>query len=157
MSYPQIEKELSWLSFNHRVLQEAMDKTNPPIERARFLGIFSSNLDEYYRVRVADVRRRILVHQEVGGDPEARRLLQAIQRKTIELNAEFELAHLDVIRNLARHHIFLENEEQLSEFHVTWLRNYFHRSIRQYICPILVDTAIDLGDVLADDSTYLVV
>ena len=65
MSYPQIEKELSWLSFNHRVLQEAMDKTNPPIERARFLGIFSSNLDEYYRVRVADVRRRILVHQEV--------------------------------------------------------------------------------------------
>ena len=62
-----------------------------------------------------------------------------------------------MIRNLARHHIFLENEEQLSEFHVTWLRNYFHRSIRQYICPILVDTAIDLGDVLADDSTYLVV
>ena len=157
MSYPQIEKELSWLSFNHRVLQEAMDKTNPPIERARFLGIFSSNLDEYYRVRVADVRRRILVHQEVGGDPEARRLLQAIQRKTIELNAEFELAHLDVIRNLARHSIFLENEEQLSEFHVTWLREYFHRRIRQYICPILVGTAIDLGDVLADDSTYLVV
>ena len=156
-SYPQIEKELSWLTFNHRVLQEAMDKSNPPIERARFLGIYSSNLDEYYRVRVADVRRRILLHQEVGGDPEARALLTAIQKRTLELNAEFELAHLEVVRTLARHNIFLENEDQLSETHRAWLKKYFHSRIRQFICPIVVEREVDLGDVLADDATYLAV
>ncbi|RZO81248.1 MAG: polyphosphate kinase 1 [Litorivicinaceae bacterium] len=155
-SYPFIEKELSWLSFNHRVLQEAMDKSNPPIERARFLGIYSSNLDEYYRVRVADVRRRILLHQEVGGDPQARALLTAIQRRTLELNAEFELAHLEVVRTLARHNIFLENDEQLSIGHREWLRKYFHSRIRKFICPIVVSPQVDMGDVLADDATYLV-
>ncbi|MGX9079680.1 hypothetical protein ACWTQY_27835, partial [Klebsiella pneumoniae] len=55
------EKELSWLSFNERVLQEAMDKTVPLIERVRFLGIFSSNQDEFFKVRVSDVKRRILI------------------------------------------------------------------------------------------------
>ena len=144
------------MAFNHRVLQEAMDKTNPPIERARFLGIYSNNLDEFYRVRVADVRRRILLHQEVGGDPEARRLLSAIQKRTVELNAEFELAHLEVIRTLARHNIFLENEDQLSDGHKEWLRRYFHSKIRKFICPIIVSDRVDLGDVLADDATYLV-
>lgn len=154
--YPTYDKELSWLAFNHRVLQEAMDKTNPPIERARFLGIYSNNLDEFYRVRVADVRRRILLHQEVGGDPEARRLLSAIQKRTVELNAEFELAHLEVIRSLARHNIFLENEDQLSDGHKEWLRRYFHAKIRKFICPIIVSDRVDLVDVLADDATYLV-
>jgi len=133
-----------------------MDKSNPPIERARFLGIYSNNLDEFYRVRVADVRRRILLHQEVGGDPEARRLLDLIQKRTVELNAEFELAHLEVIRTLARHNIFLENEDQLSDGHKEWLRRYFHQKIRKFICPIIVSGRVDLGDVLADDVTYLV-
>ena len=54
-------KELSWLSFNERVLQEAADERNPLIERLRFLGIYSNNMDEFYRVRVADVKRRILL------------------------------------------------------------------------------------------------
>ena len=133
-----------------------MDKSNPPIERARFLGIYSSNLDEYYRVRVADVRRRILLHQEVGGDPQARALLTAIQRRTLDLNAEFELAHLEVVRTLARHNIFLENDEQLSIGHREWLRKYFHSRIRKFICPIVVSPQVDMGDVLADDATYLV-
>ena len=155
VNYPTNDKELSWLAFNHRVLQEAMDKSNPPIERARFLGIYSNNLDEFYRVRVADVRRRILLHQEVGGDPEARRLLGLIQKRTVELNAEFELAHLEVIRTLARHNIFLENEDQLSDGHKEWLRRYFHQKIRKFICPIIVSGRVDLGDVLADDATYL--
>mgnify|MGYP000689288039 CR=1 FL=1 len=55
-----IEKELSWLSFNERVLQEAADKSNPLIERMRFLGIYSNNLDEFYKVRFAELKRRVL-------------------------------------------------------------------------------------------------
>jgi len=56
-------KELSWLSFNERVLQESKDKSNPIIERMRFLGIYSNNMDEFFRVRVADVKRRILLNK----------------------------------------------------------------------------------------------
>ena len=56
-----LEKELSWLSFNHRVLQEAQDLQVPLLERFRFLGIYSSNMDEFYRVRVANVRRKVLM------------------------------------------------------------------------------------------------
>jgi polyphosphate kinase len=155
-NFPTFDKELSWLAFNHRVLQEAMDKSNPIIERARFLGIYSNNLDEFYRVRVADVRRRILLHQEVGVEPEARKLLTQIQRRTVELSSEFELAQLEVVRTLARYNIFLENEEQLSDGHREWLKSYFHVNIRKFVCPIVVSDRVDLGDVLADDATYLV-
>ena len=56
-------KELSWLGFNERVLQEAEDKSSPIIERIRFLGIYSNNMDEFYRVRVANLRRRILIEK----------------------------------------------------------------------------------------------
>lgn len=59
-----IEKELSWLSFNERVLQEAADKSNPLIERMRFLGIYSNNLDEFYKVRFAELKRRIIISEE---------------------------------------------------------------------------------------------
>ena len=61
--YNYLEKELSWLSFNHRVLQEAQDDNVPLLERLRFLGIYSSNMDEFYRVRVANLRRQVLLLQ----------------------------------------------------------------------------------------------
>ena len=77
-----------------------MDKSNPIIERARFLGFYSSNLDEIYRVRVSDIRRRVMLHREVDVEPEVHRLLRQIQRRTAELNLEFEFAHQDIIRGL---------------------------------------------------------
>jgi polyphosphate kinase len=79
-------KELSWLSFNERVLQEAKDKNNPIIERMRFLGIFSNNLDEFFRVRVADVKRRILLNKLPDANfEEDEILLSEIQKKVLQL------------------------------------------------------------------------
>lgn len=71
-----IEKEMSWLCFNERVLQEAADKSNPLIERMRFLGIYSNNLDEFYKVRFADLKRRILIGEEQGSASTPRHLLK---------------------------------------------------------------------------------
>ena len=84
-----VEKELSWLSFNERVLQEAMDKTVPIVERVRFLGIFSNNLDEFFKVRVADVKRRIIINEAQGGDEAAKHLLIKIQTKVLKLQQEY--------------------------------------------------------------------
>jgi polyphosphate kinase len=66
-----LEKELSWLSFNHRVLQEAQDNSLPLLERLRFLGTYSSNMDEFYRVRVANVRRNVLLSKNKAQQKQA--------------------------------------------------------------------------------------
>lgn len=81
------EKELSWLAFNERVLQEAADDHVPVIERIRFLGIFSSNMDEFFQVRVADVRRRIHFEKLAEDRDHASALLTQIQQKVITLQS----------------------------------------------------------------------
>ena len=120
-----IEKELSWLSFNERVLQEAADKTVPIIERVRFLGIFSSNLDEFYQVRFADVKRRIIINEEQGGDNSAKELLAKIQEKILKQNQDFDHLYNEILLEMARRHIFLVNERELTEFQQTWLKKFF--------------------------------
>ena len=81
-------RELSWLSFNQRVLQEAADKKNPIIERIRFLGIYSNNMDEFYRVRVAEVKRKIYIHLNEGETVQAEEttlLMEKIQEKVLTM------------------------------------------------------------------------
>ena len=154
---PHIEKELSWLAFNERVLQEAADPTVPVIERVRFLGIFSNNLDEFFRVRVADVKRRLVIDAESGGDSNARHLLSKIQAKVLRLQAKFDETYMEVIKALARQHIFLINEDQLSDQQGQWLKRYFKNKLLRFIAPVIIDDAIDLARVLKDDLTYLIV
>ena len=152
-----IDKELSWLSFNERVLQEAADPSVPIIERMRFLGIFSNNLDEFFRVRVANTRRRLVLEgskSESGSNTS--RLLSKIQQKVLRLNEDFDRICLDVIKGLARQNIFLINEQQLNEEQGKWLKRYFRDRIMRHITPIIVDRYLDLASVLKDDTTYLV-
>jgi len=151
-----IEKELSWLSFNQRVLQEAADKSVPIIERVRFLGIFSNNLDEFFRVRVADVKRRVLIDKVIGDETPVKRLLVNIQTKVLSLQEEFDGIYLDVIIGLARHQIFLINEHQVPEKQDVWLRTYFRNKLLRHIAPIVVNNETNLAAVLKDDLSYLV-
>ena len=85
-----INRELSWLAFNHRVLQEAVRLDNPLIERVRFLGIFSNNMDEFFRVRVANLQRALLVDESstttLGFD--VQQTLQAVTTRVVELQGE---------------------------------------------------------------------
>ncbi|WDF92288.1 polyphosphate kinase 1 [Aeromonas hydrophila] len=151
------EKELSWLSFNERVLQEAMDKTVPLIERVRFLGIFSSNQDEFFKVRVSDVKRRILINEVHGGDDEAKVLLRAIQQKVMALGEAFDNTYKELLIALARHNIFLVNEYQLSESIQQWLRVFFKEKVLRHIIPILLNKEVNPVKFLKDEYTYLAI
>lgn len=151
------EKELSWLSFNERVLQEAMDKTVPLIERVRFLGIFSSNQDEFFKVRVSDVKRRILINEVHGGDDEAKVLLRAIQQKVMALGEAFDNTYKELLLALARHNIFLVNENQLSDAIQQWLRVFFREKVLRHIIPILLNKEVNPVKFLKDEHTYLAI
>ena len=152
-----IEKELSWLSFNERVLQEAADKTNPLIERMRFLGIYSNNLEEFYKVRFADLKRRILIGEEQGSPSTPRHLLKKIQQRVLRADQEFDGLYNDLLLEMARNQIFLINERQLSANQQSWLRHYFKHHLRQHVTPILINHDTDLIEFLKDDYTYLAV
>ena len=153
-----IEKELSWLAFNERVLQEAADKTVPIIERVRFLGIFSNNLDEFFQVRVANTRRRLMLEDtQPDNDTSASHLLIKIQQKVLKQTEQFDHIALDIIKGLARRNIFLVNENQISDEQGKWLKRHFRDRIMRHISPIIVDRYLDLASVLKDDTTYLVV
>ena len=121
-------RELSWLSFNARVLQEAADPTVPLIERLRFLGIFSNNADEFFRVRVAEVRRLIAVS---AGDnrQQAKDLLAAIQKRVVELQKEFNQVYRELLSSLASQGIYLITEKQLDEGQAAFVQNYFTTTV----------------------------
>ncbi|MGX1924259.1 polyphosphate kinase 1 [Vibrio sp. NH-7] len=152
-----IEKELSWLSFNERVLQEAADKDVPLIERIRFLGIFSNNLDEFYKVRFADVKRRILINQERGGNDNSKHLLTKMQTKALRLNERFDELYADLIREMARRRIFLVNETQLDEVQQKWVKKYFSNEVLPHITPLLLREDIDVLQFLKDEYAYIAV
>lgn len=152
-----IEKELSWLSFNERVLQEAADKSVPLIERIRFLGIFSNNLDEFYKVRFADVKRRILINQERGINDNSKHLLTKMQTKALRLNERFDELYAELIRDMARHRIFLVNETQLNETQQNWVRKYFRKQVLPHITPLMMRDDIDVLQFLKDEYAYIAI
>ncbi|GAB4200268.1 MAG: polyphosphate kinase 1 [Bacteroidia bacterium] len=138
---PHINREISWLSFNERVLQEAEDKRNPLLERLRFLGIFSNNRDEFYRVRVATVKRLIkLGHRAIeiyGEDPEV--LLKQLQNKVLAQQQKFDELYLKILEELKQNDIFIVNEKEILPEHKKFLTNFFHAEVMPSLFPILID------------------
>lgn len=138
---PHINREISWLSFNERVLQEASDPSTPLIERLKFLGIFSNNRDEFYRVRVATVNRLTKLGKKAidiyGDDP--KELLQKLQRKVIEQQQHFEEIYQELLHELAKENVFIINEKQLNKNQQEYVKDYFHKEVERSLFPIMVD------------------
>ena len=149
-------RELSWLSFNERVLQESLDISNPLVERIRFLGIYSNNMDEFYRVRVASVRRLILIGKQkvegFQGGPKA--LLEEINRVVLEQQRLFELSYQKLIRELKEHHILQTDEKHLKPREVDFIQTFFREKIRPQIVPIMLSTKRKFPQ-LKDGGNYL--
>ncbi|MEM1189519.1 MAG: polyphosphate kinase 1 [Pseudomonadota bacterium] len=148
-----IPRELSWLAFNARVLQEAADGSVPEIQRLRYLGIFSNNLDEFFRVRVAEVRRLISVS---SGNPRqrAKELLAAIQSEVVSLQHDFERVKLSVMRSLEERHIYMVNERELDSGQMSFVQDFFTRTLLPELDPILFVDGAPIP-VLNDESLYL--
>ncbi len=154
-----VPKELSWLSFNARVLQEAADKSVPLIERVRFLGIYSNNQDEFFKVRVADLKRQVIINKEQGSakSEEAAKLLKQVQTAASDFQKVQNKVYRDLMTELAEHKIFLRNEKEISAEQKTWVQRYFKRHVLKHINPVLVTENIDLVSFLRDQYTYLLV
>jgi polyphosphate kinase len=141
--YPIINREISWLYFNERVLQEAADPSVPLIERLRFLAIFSSNLDEFYRVRVATLNRLADLEQKsaslIGYKPKD--ILNDIQSIVVRLEQKFDqLYEHEIIPKLEEEKIFIINETQLSTSQSAFVQHYFRQQLLPKLVPILLSS-----------------
>ncbi|MEP7129367.1 MAG: polyphosphate kinase 1 [Chitinophagales bacterium] len=153
-----INREISWLSFNARVLQEAEDPAVPLLERLRFLGIFSSNLDEFFRVRVASLKRMAVLGKRakktIGESP--KKVLAEIFDRVITMQNKFNLAYQQIIHELEQESVFMVNELQLTPEQGAFVRNYFQQEVRAALVPIMVDAILEFP-YLKDHAIYLAV
>lgn len=153
---PYINREISWLSFNERVLQEAADKTVPLIERLKFLGIFSNNRDEFYRVRVATVRRLSKLGKKALAfyDEDPKELLTRLQRRVIEQQINFEEIYTDLKNELASNNVYIINEKQLQPAQQDFVRDYFSKEVSSTLFPVMIDDNKDFP-YMKDKASYM--
>jgi polyphosphate kinase len=153
------DREISWMLFNERVLQEAENTATPLLERLKFLAIFSSNNDEFFRVRVASLRRGEKKNARKTTSPTqfpADITLAEIQRIAVIQQDRFNKAYNNILDALALQKVFIVNELQLNETQKTAVKEYFKKDVLPYLFPVLID---DLKQVphLRDRSIYLAV
>ncbi|MDB4901770.1 MAG: Polyphosphate kinase [Mucilaginibacter sp.] len=156
---PIINREISWLYFNDRVLQEAADPTVPLIDRIKFLAIFSSNLDEFYRVRVATLSRLSNLNEKakeiLGYNP--KKILNQIKNIVVRQERKFNNLYENIIvKQLAEEKIFILNDKQLNVNRGEFVKRYFREKLLATLVPIMLDEHLPLPE-LRDRAIYFFV
>ncbi|MFK7906994.1 MAG: polyphosphate kinase 1 [Chitinophagales bacterium] len=160
-----VNREISWLAFNERVLQEAEDLDMPLLMRIKFLGIFSNNLDEFFRVRVASLKRIISlntntvvknkeVKNKLGFSP--KKIVKRVHSTVIQQQKRFEDIYENIKQELSTHHIHIIDEQNLSNQQGEKVIEYFHDKVRPVLVPIMIKNLPHLPK-LKDGSIYLAV
>nr|WP_321354577.1 polyphosphate kinase 1 [uncultured Draconibacterium sp.] len=154
-----INREISWLSFNERVLQEAQDPETPLFERIRFIGIFSNNLDEFFRVRVAAVRRMVALgrdEENLLGAMTPDELHNQIQEIVIEQQNKVQEIYANILEELEENNISIIDEKDLTAKQGKFVRNYFYEKVLPNLVPIMLSKK-NKFPYLRDRSVYLAV
>jgi polyphosphate kinase len=151
-----IVRDLSWLAFNARVLQEARDPSVHVYERLRFIGIYSNNLDEFFRVRVAALARMVRLGKAAREHLESQpdKILQDIQKKLLALQTHFDATYADIIAELNRTGIFIKNDKELTHAQREFVMRYFDEEVRTQIVPLMIES-IPTMPLLNDKAIYL--
>lgn len=154
-----IDREKSWLAFNFRVLQEAADERVPLLDRMRFLGIFSNNLDEFFRVRYAAIRRLNMTgntNEDVLGGISSQKLLKDITETVIDQQSE-SLRILSIIeKELEKEGIYIINETEVNKEQQIFLKEFFNQKVSPELVTIILND-LDEFPLLKDTSGYLAV
>jgi polyphosphate kinase len=157
--YPFVARDISWLSFNARVLQEANDNSVPLKERIRFLGIFSNNLDEFFRVRVATLKRmaefstkksKLNMHLEERPND----VLLEILHTVLNQQNEFDRIWKNIQLEMKKEKVFLKTDSQLTEEQKKFVTTFFENQVRSNIIPLMIESLPELP-YLRDKSIYL--
>ena len=152
-------RELSWLDFNERVLQEAADITVPLIERLRFIGIFSNNLDEFYKVRYASVKRLALSKEKVKKfykGENAKDLLNLITERAIELQNRSNLILDFILKDLEKENIFIVDEQAIPKDSISYIESFFLDKIQPKLKIVLLNEKDDFPQ-LSESSCFLII
>jgi len=152
-------RELSWLSFNYRVLQEAKDKNVPLLERLKFLAIYSSNLDEFFRVRVASLRSLLSLktktQKKLNFNPQ--KLLNSLKQIVSEQQEEYgRIYREEIIPKLKKENIFIVDDKSIEDNQIDYVKNYFREQVLPYAQPTLLDKN-KISTFLHNKSIYLAV
>ena len=156
-----IPRDISWLSFNARVLQEANDQSVTLKDRIRFLGIFSNNLDEFFRVRVATLKRMVEYLEkkkssniDIIDSPQI--ILDEIQKVVLKQQSEFNRIWGNINRELIKRKILIINDRKLNNEQKVFVKDYFDNVVRPYIIPLMIENLPELP-YLRDKSLYLAI
>src|ERR1700693_5743045 len=154
-----INRELSWLEFNRRVLEEAQDPTQPLIERVKFLTIFSSNLDEFFEIRVAGIKQQIESEtSDVGPDGlSPTETFNSIRRVVSEMVAtQYVLWNNELLPELAKNGIRVREVSQLGAKRAAWVQRYFQKEVFPMLTPLAVDASHPFPQLLNKSHNLLV-
>ncbi|MDR3251020.1 MAG: polyphosphate kinase 1 [Tannerella sp.] len=155
--YSYFKRDVSWLSFNYRVLMEADDETLPVYERIRFLSIYASNLEEFYEVRVSEHRGNILKKNFV--DESAETSEESLDNITREVNRQqqdfYRIFHEGILPELLRKKIFLYHDSRPEAFHLDDVRNYFNDEVFPFLSPVTIQKGV--RTFIRDRRLYLIV
>ena len=157
MTRKYIPRDISWLSFNGRVLQEAADKTVPLLSRIKFLGIFSNNLDEFFRVRVAGLKRALLVDEKEARSiffEKPQLILDELNVKVVKQQKKFEKVWGQVQDEMAKEGVYIKSTDDLNDEQQSFVKEFYINEVESNVIPLLLDEERPMP-YIRDKSLYL--
>lgn len=152
-----IPRDISWLSFNGRVLQEAEDETVPLSERIKFLGIYSNNMDEFFRVRVAGLKRAMILSEKDAKDiffDTPQTILEELNRRVMRQQKRFDKTWQNIQLEMAKEKIFIKTARELDAKQQQFVRDYYEEEVESNVIPLMLDESRPMP-YLRDKSLYL--